>query len=85
MKMLIDKLFLKKKKRNIVKNFHVPFFEDEMRVISFDGIVDMNYQYIDNKSNEWLMKNVNSLHHHGNYWKSKGPKNSENIKNLHFA
>jgi hypothetical protein len=61
----------------------LPFFEDEMRVISFDDIIDMNYQYIDSKSNEWLVKNVNSLHHHGNYWKSKGPKNSEKIQNLH--
>ncbi len=45
----------------------LPFFTNLMRFISFDDIIDMTFQYVDDTANEWLKKNINYLHHHGNF------------------
>lgn len=45
----------------------LPFFTNEMRCLSFDDIIDMTFQYVDDTSNEWLKDNINYLHHHGNF------------------
>jgi hypothetical protein len=62
----------------------LPFFEDQVRFMAFEDIVDLTFQYVDDNAREWLEKNVIHLHHHSKYLTGHASKRMNNRSESHL-
>jgi hypothetical protein len=58
----------------------LPFFPEHVRFIAFEDVIDINFQYVDETSNEWCQKNLSHLHHHSKFQSSSGSGKQSNKK-----